>query len=397
MTLWVRALLDPAEIQQTSSHSSSPIATPPRFSLPPLKQITLEPPSLARTRSRRSTSPVKSYAMTPSKRRTRTSKEAKEQKEAAQQQLRELEALTAATIREEKENEETEKTKMNGTAPVSTKKRTTRKATKKVEPVAVSEETEALSGLGEEKQETSQSAEPVAGPKERINGAVKDTPTKKEQKKEEEKEEGREKKDEPADKQDEPKQEEETVQKDEPEAAEETNHKETEALNEELPSSSQKDNIKSGVFQTPRKTADPDELPMTIGEMESPGKDAASMIDKAREMLAAVTPQQLKKTFGSPLKNEVKRDDDESEDKKEDESSTGESTAESAESKKRKVDTLEAEDKETDAATKDSEDSGSDTEERPAKRTRVQLVEQVRRERFRHRGLVGLVTAVGIA
>ncbi|KAI5280730.1 hypothetical protein KEM54_003537, partial [Ascosphaera aggregata] len=88
MTFWIRALLDPTDIHQSASQTASdtPIATPPRFTLPPLKPLTLEPPSLARTRSRRSTSPVKSYAMTPSKRRTKA-KEAKEQKEASQQQL----------------------------------------------------------------------------------------------------------------------------------------------------------------------------------------------------------------------------------------------------------------------------------------------------------------------
>lgn len=395
MTLWVRALLDPAEIQQTTSlpnPQDQPIATPPRFTLPPLKPVTLEAPSLARNRSRRSTSPVKSYAMTPGKRRTRASKEAKEQKEATQQHIRDLE-LTAAILEEEKEETTTQ---MSETTPAPAKKRTSRKTSKKTQPVAVSEDSVSNEQV-EEHQEVVQDTEPLAELKERVNGSVNETSTESEEKQEKEEEEKKEEivKDESADKQDIPAQAEETATNDEVESTEQTTEEEPKQEETEVASSSQKENIEPIIFQTPKKVSDPDELPFSLADMETPDKDVPSMLAKAREMLAAVSPAQLAQKFGSPLKNEVKAEDEETEEK-ESEESTEDATSESTGSKKRKADVVEAEDKETDAATKDSDDSESEAEERPAKRAKVQLAEQIKRERRKHRGAIGLITAIGL-
>ncbi|KAL1954362.1 hypothetical protein VTO42DRAFT_1228 [Malbranchea cinnamomea] len=81
MVDWVRALLDPRDIAPSSNSPEKNITPPPKFEMPPSDAPILEPPSLARNRTRRSASPAKATVSgrkiaTPRKpRQTRAQKE----------------------------------------------------------------------------------------------------------------------------------------------------------------------------------------------------------------------------------------------------------------------------------------------------------------------------------
>lgn len=83
MAIWVRALLDPTDIIQTLNSPGSYITPPPKFNLTAFEPaITLEPSmtSLARTRGRRSISPLKSAS--PRKTTPRKTRQGRGQREA---------------------------------------------------------------------------------------------------------------------------------------------------------------------------------------------------------------------------------------------------------------------------------------------------------------------------
>ena len=115
MVTWVRALLDPTEITPSASSPEKNISPPPKFVLPSTDATTLEPPSLARTRGRRSASPAKSAIparkiATPRKpRQTRSQKESSATSSSAAneslQSTLDQAASTAEPIAEEKEEE----------------------------------------------------------------------------------------------------------------------------------------------------------------------------------------------------------------------------------------------------------------------------------------------------
>ncbi|EER24963.1 hypothetical protein D8B26_007544 [Coccidioides posadasii str. Silveira] len=82
MSHWVRALLDPADMPQSSSKSPSKpehiINPPPKFDISKIDSSSFAPPPSARTRTLRSASPSKSSAAkkaTPRKRQTRAQKD----------------------------------------------------------------------------------------------------------------------------------------------------------------------------------------------------------------------------------------------------------------------------------------------------------------------------------
>ncbi|KIW86055.1 hypothetical protein Z517_01449 [Fonsecaea pedrosoi CBS 271.37] len=78
---WIRALLDPTDISQTSSSSKKPIAAPPKFDLPTDKAKPSAPVKAPRSRTTRSMSPAKlatpiKAKASPRKRQTKAQKEA---------------------------------------------------------------------------------------------------------------------------------------------------------------------------------------------------------------------------------------------------------------------------------------------------------------------------------
>ena len=115
MVTWVRALLDPTDIMPSTNSPEKNISPPPKFAMPSTDAPTLEPPSLARTRSRRSASPAKSAIptrkiATPRKpRQTRAQKESSATSSSAAneslQNTLDQAASTAESIAEEKEEE----------------------------------------------------------------------------------------------------------------------------------------------------------------------------------------------------------------------------------------------------------------------------------------------------
>lgn len=114
MVTWVRALLDPTDITPSANSPEKNISPPPKFAMPPSDATILEPPSLARTRGRRSASPAKSAIparkiATPRKpRQTRAQKElSATSSSAANESLQntlDQAASTAEPIAEEKED-----------------------------------------------------------------------------------------------------------------------------------------------------------------------------------------------------------------------------------------------------------------------------------------------------
>ncbi|KAI5279491.1 hypothetical protein KEM54_004134, partial [Ascosphaera aggregata] len=326
-------------------------------------------------------------------------------------QLRELEASVAAITKEDSEKEG-EKADMEGASvtPATTKKRSTRKTTKRAQAAIDSERKNPPKEQDEPKEEVLQSIETAAELKERVNGASKPA-SKRRGTRKEVKEGATEQKDEPeeseqlADESEKSQDHKESVKQGTDEESKDADNE------EEPPSSSQKENLKPYVFQTPKKPSnDSDELPYSLAEMETPSRaETDSLIARAKQMVttaaAAVTPERLT-NFGSPLKNEVKTVDGDIAAESKGEGSKAPSadkdlTSGSTFSKKRKADDFETDDKEIDSLidgddyAEDETDSGADR--RPAKRTRLQMVEEIRRERVRHRGLVGLITVVGIA
>lgn len=104
---WVRALLDPAEIQP-QPNAKKHITPPPKFELPPLDAPSL--PASTRTRSRRSASPSKKAVSPRKPRQTRAMKEfGTPGTTAANESLQTSLDMTAST---------TEGTVVNGTAVV---------------------------------------------------------------------------------------------------------------------------------------------------------------------------------------------------------------------------------------------------------------------------------------
>ncbi|KAI5296087.1 hypothetical protein KEM52_005743 [Ascosphaera acerosa] len=187
------------------------------------------------------------------------------------------------------------------------------------------------------------------------------------------------------------------------------------------PSSSQKENVKPPSFQAgpteSSKPSDPDDMPFSLAEMPGPSREETErLLAQARQMVV------LDADVPPVLDSSVPRAEVETPASQSDEASVSPRRAEDSHphaeasrdggdadpdaKKKRKAADLEADDAAVDERKtqdgeqlegSDTKDDESDETQRPTKRTRLDLAHAVKKERRRHRAVVGLVAVASIA